>query len=117
MSLIRLFAKHLLSGIIYTGFQMISIETSHLPRIFFQIFSITAESLFATIPMKLISDEDPIFSFIPVAALGELPPIGTGFQILQDTDVTSQQTRPVLRTNQRIINVSPLTYWGGYSAL
>lgn len=73
--------------------------------------------LFATIPMKLISDEDPIFSFIPVAELGELPSIGTGFQILQDTDVTSPQNSPVLRTNQRITNVSPLVPIGGATPL
>ncbi len=80
-------------------------------------FFLNGGKLFTTIPMKLISDEDPIFSFIPVAALGELPPIGTGFQILQDTDVISQQIRPVLLTNQRIINVSPLIPIGGATPL
>jgi len=73
--------------------------------------------LFATIPMKLISGEDPIFSFIPVAGLGELPPIGTSFQILQDTDVISQQSRPALRSNQRITNASPLIPIGGATPL
>jgi len=75
-------------------------------------------TLFATMPMKLISPEDPIFSFLPVVRLGELPTIGIGFQISSDTDVTSPvSTLPVLRTNQRITNVAPMEPIGGATPL
>ncbi len=75
-------------------------------------------TLFATMPMKLISPEDPIFSFLPVARLGELPIIGIGFQISSDTEVTSPvSTLPVLRTNTRITNVAPMEPIGGATPL
>lgn len=76
-------------------------------------------SMFISIPMKEISQEDDIFNFIPVDSIGYVNPdsLETGFLINGDVDVPSLESGPTLKTERRQTGIYPLKATPGATVL
>ena len=82
-------------------------------------------TMFATIPMKGIQEEDQIFNFLPVDSVGKLPALATNFQISRNSQVVpiANESWPTLTSDRIISTVYPMKpgagavelYRGNYS--
>lgn len=66
--------------------------------------------MYVNIPMKQISNNDPILNFIPASKIGELTGIQSSFEIFRNDTVhtVSSYEGPLLTTNRQISTVFPL---------
>jgi len=78
-------------------------------------------SMFVTIPMKEVSQEDVIFNFLPVDSIGYFPSGGieTGFVINAGTEVSPviDSKAPTLKFESRVVGWYPLKAISGSSLL
>jgi hypothetical protein len=78
-------------------------------------------SMFVTIPMKEVSQEDVIFNFLPVDSIGFFPPGGieTGFVINAGTEITpvDEPNAPTLKLESRVVGWYPLQAVSGSTLL
>lgn len=84
-----------------------------------EFFENSDASIFVTMPMKGISQNDEIFSFLPVDSIGVLSGIQTGFLLNANTDVTSTSAgvTETLLIDSRIVGSYPLKPTSGGTAL
>ena len=78
-------------------------------------------TMFATIPMKEVSQEDVIFNFLPVDSIGYFPSGGieTGFVVNRGTEIVSpsDESAPTLQLDGRVVGWLPIKPISGSTLL